>query len=51
MHWSTKGLENLLNMLLARYCNVELYNEAKAKYLSQNNTIIQITVTQEKLAD
>ena len=45
MHWSTKGLENLLNILLARYCNKRLYNEMKEKYLSPNNTFIRITTT------
>ena len=51
MHWSTKGLENLLNILLARYCNKRLYNGMKEKYLSPNNTFIRITTTREKLAD
>jgi transposase-like protein len=45
MHWSTKGLENLLNILLTRYCNQNLYNRLKEKYLNQNNTTIQITIT------
>ena len=45
MHWSTKGLENLLNILLARYCNKRFYNELKEKYLSPNNTFIRITTT------
>ena len=42
MHWSTKGLENLLNILLARYCNRCFYNEKKERYLSPNITQIQI---------
>jgi transposase-like protein len=45
MHWSTIGLENLLSILLARYCNARLYSEMKVKYLSQNSTTIQITIT------
>ena len=45
MHWSTKGLENLLNILLARYCNRRVYSEMKEKYLSQKGTIIRIAVT------
>jgi transposase-like protein len=45
MHWSTKGLENLLNILLARYCNASLYSKMKEKYLNQNNTLIQIAIT------
>ena len=45
MHWSTRGLENLLNILLARYCNRGVYKEMKEKYLNPNNTLIQITTT------
>ena len=32
MHWSTRGLENLLNILLVRYCNRRLYDELKRSY-------------------
>jgi hypothetical protein len=35
MYWSTKGFENLLNILLARYCNRSVYGEIKERYLSQ----------------
>ena len=45
MHWSTLGLENLLNILLARYCNRRLYGEMKEKYLNLNSAQIQIAVT------
>lgn len=45
MHWSTQGLENLLNILLARYCNKENYNELKGKYLNQEHTFIHIKIT------
>jgi hypothetical protein len=45
MHWSTKGLENLLNILLARYCNKHFYKEMKEKYLKLNETIIKIAIT------
>lgn len=45
MHWSTMGLENLLNILLARYCNKRVYSEMKEKYLSPKSTIIQIAIT------
>jgi transposase-like protein len=45
MHWSTTGLENLLNILLTRYCNKEHYNKLKQKYLNQTHPTIQITVT------
>jgi hypothetical protein len=45
MHWSTTGLENLLNILLTRYCNRRLYDELKQKYLNQERTFIQIRIT------
>lgn len=45
MHWSTRGLENLLNILLARYCNRRVYGEIKEKFLSQTCTGIKIAVT------
>lgn len=45
MHWSTKGLENLLNILLARYCNKRFYGEMKERYLSSNKAIVRIAVT------
>jgi transposase-like protein len=45
MHWSTRGLENLLNILLARYCNRRVYGEMKEKFLSQTCTGIRIAVT------
>lgn len=45
MHWSTRGLENLLNILLARYCNRGFYGEMKERYLSPNKAIVRITVT------
>ena len=45
MHWSATGLENLLNILLVRYCNKKLYSELKERYINQENMFIQITVT------
>jgi transposase-like protein len=45
MHWSTTGLENLLNILLTRYCNRKLYDRLKQKYLNQGQTYIQIRIT------
>lgn len=45
MHWSTRGLENLLNILLARYCNRCVYGEMKERYLSPKRTTIQIAIT------
>lgn len=45
MHWSTRGLENLLNILLARYSNKRVYGEMKEKYLSPKNTIVRLAIT------
>jgi hypothetical protein len=45
MHWSTLGLENLLNILLARYCNRRVYGEMKERYLSANGAIVKIAIT------
>jgi hypothetical protein len=45
MHWSIRGLENLLNILLARYCNKRVYSKMKEKYLSLKGTIVKIAVT------
>ena len=45
MHWSTTGLENLLNILLTRYCNKEKYHKLKEKYLNHEHTFIHIAVT------
>ena len=44
MHWSAKGLENLLNILLARYSNKRAYAEMKERYLSSNKAIIRIAI-------
>lgn len=44
-HWSTRGLENLLNILLIRYCNRRVYGEMKEKYLSPKGTIVKIAIT------
>jgi len=45
MHWSTKGLENLLNILLVRYCDRRLYDQLKESYLNQEKrTIIQVKI-------
>jgi transposase-like protein len=45
MHWSTRGLENLLNILLARYCNKRVYVEMKERYLSPKSAIVKIAIT------
>jgi transposase-like protein len=45
MHWSTTGLENLLNILLTRYCNRKLYDRLKESYLShEKRTFIQVRI-------
>ena len=44
MHWSTTGLENLLNILLTRYCNRGHYDRLRQKYLNQGQTFIQIRI-------
>ena len=44
-NWSTTGLENLLNILLVRYCNKEHYNNLKQKYLNREHTFIHVKVT------
>lgn len=44
MHWSERGLENLLSILLSRYCNKRVYSEMKEKYLNANNTIINVKI-------
>jgi hypothetical protein len=43
MHWSTEGLENLLNILLVRYCNMRLYATLK-KYYKDENTVIMVKI-------
>jgi len=45
MHWSTRALENLLNILLARYCNRRVYGELKERYLRSKVTTIRIAIT------
>jgi transposase-like protein len=45
MHRTTIGLENLLTILLTRYCNRQRYKQLKERYLNQETTLIHITVT------
>ncbi len=45
MHWSIMGLENLLNILLARYHNRRFYGEMKERYLSPKRATVQIAIT------
>ena len=45
MHWSMEGLENLLNILLVRYCDKELYASLKEKYYSDAEAVIDVRVT------
>jgi transposase-like protein len=45
MHWSTTGLENLLNILLTRYCNRKHHDRLKESYLShEKKTFIQVRI-------
>jgi hypothetical protein len=45
MYWLERGLENLLNIFLVRYCSKRTFKEMKEKYLSSSNIIIKITTT------
>jgi len=45
MHWSTKGLENMLNILLIRYCNKHHYTTLKSKYYKHETPLIRIKIT------
>lgn len=45
MRWSATGLENMLNIILVRYCNRRLYEELKGRYLSrEKETLIRIRI-------
>jgi len=45
MHWSTTGLENLLNILLVRYCNREHYASLKQNFYKDEEAVINVRVT------
>jgi len=45
MHWSTEGLENLLNILLVRYFNRGLYATLKQKYYKDEGIVINVRIT------
>lgn len=46
MHWSTNGLENLVNLLLIRYCDSKLYNKIWQNYAYPNANIkINVVIT------
>lgn len=45
MHWSTEGLENLLNILLVRYCDKELYASLKQNFYKDEEAVINVKVT------
>lgn len=45
MHWSTTGLENLLNILLVRYCDRELYASLKQNFYKDAEAVIIVKVT------
>jgi transposase-like protein len=45
MHWSTVGLENMLNILLVRYCDKRLYSSLKEKYYKIEDVTIEVKIT------
>ena len=45
MHWSTTGLENLLNILLVRYCDRDLYASLKQNFYKDAEAVIYVKVT------
>jgi len=45
MHWSTTGLENLLNILLVRYCDRDLYASLKQNFYKDAEAVIIVRVT------
>jgi hypothetical protein len=45
MHWSERGLLNLLNILLTRYCNKRVYGELRAKFLGSNGVLIGLVLS------
>ena len=45
MHWSTVGLENMLNILLVRYCDKRLYSSLKENFYKEEDVIIEVKIT------
>jgi len=45
MHWSTAGLENLLNILLIRYCEKRLYSSLREKFYKEEDLIVEVKIT------
>ena len=45
MHWSTVGLENMLNILLVRYCDKILYSSLKEEFNKEEETVIKVEIT------
>ena len=45
MHWSTTGLENLLNILLVRYCNRRLCSSLKQNFYKDDGPVINVKIT------
>ena len=45
MHWSTVGLENMLNILLMRYCDKRLYSSLKENVYKEEDVIIEVKIT------
>lgn len=44
MHWSTAGLENLLNILLVRYCDGNLYSSLMGNFYKDEEPVIFVRV-------
>ena len=45
MHWSTTGLENMLKILLVRYCDRKLYSSLKRNFYKDEGGFIIVKVT------
>ena len=45
MHWSTVGLENMLNILLVRYCDKSLYSSLKENFYKIEEVTIEVKIT------
>ena len=45
MHWSTVGLENMLNILLVRYCDKRLYSSLKENFYKIEDVTIEVKIT------
>jgi hypothetical protein len=43
--WSAAGLENLLNILLVRYCDRQLYSSLMEKFYKREDVMIEAKIT------